>query len=227
MDINTLGEKTIDALYEKGLVTSIADLYRLSEEKIKTIEGFKDLSTQNLITGIELSKKQPLPRLLFGLGIRYVGQTVAEKLALHFKNINALMNASYDDLISVPEIGERIAESVIGYFKDPDNLGLINNLIDSGLNMELETKDEDPVENKLKNLTFVISGVFINYEREDLKDKIKSLGGKVLSSISSKLDYLVAGENMGPSKRQKAEGLGIKIISESEFDDMINKNESN
>ncbi len=221
MDINTLGEKTIETLYETGLVQTVADLYRLKAENIKTIEGFKDQSTQNLIHGIEASKEQPFNRLLFGLGIRYVGQTVAEKLASHFKNINNLKNATYDALILIPEIGERIAASVVEYFGDKDNLKLIRELEDSGLKMKIETKDPTAVENKLKNLTFVISGVFQHYEREELKELIKNLGGKILTSISSKLDYLVAGENMGPAKKQKAEELGVKIISESEFEDLI------
>jgi DNA ligase (NAD+) len=221
MDIDTLGEKTIDALYEKGYIKSVADLYQLNENKIKQIEGFKDLSTRNLLEGIEGSKKQPFNRLLFGLGIRYVGQTVAEKLAGHFKNIQNLMNASYDELINVPEIGERIAESIISYFKDKDHLRLVRELSAAGLKTEIETKSLTAIENKLKNHTFVISGTFEHYERDELKELIKKYGGRILSSISSKLDYLLAGENMGPSKRQKAEELGIKIISESEFENMI------
>ncbi len=221
MDIDTLGEKSIDALYEKGLVRSVSDLYKLTAGDIKTLEGFKDLSTQNLLKGIESSREQTFNRLLFGLGIRYVGQTVADKLASHFKTMKNLINAGYEELTGIPEIGERIAVSVVDYFRDRDNLKQIGELERAGLKMEIETKKESAVGNKLNNLTFVISGVFEHYEREELKELIKSMGGKILTSISSRLDYLVAGENIGPFKKEKADELGIKIINETEFEDLI------
>ena len=225
MDIDSLGEKTIDALFEKKLVKSVADIYRLTEEDIRKLDKFKDLSTRNLLQGIEASKSQAFERLLFGLGIRYVGQTVAEKLADQFQSIEALKKATYEDLIGVPEIGERIAESVVGFFRDPDNLMLIESLKEAGLKMKKETSAGagSATGDKLRNLTFVISGIFKHYEREELKDLIKSQGGKVLSSVSSRLDYLVAGENMGPSKLEKAKELGIKIISEKEFEALLRK----
>jgi DNA ligase (NAD+) len=221
MDIDSLGEKTIDALFEKGLVRSIADLYSLSEENIRQLEGFKELSTRNLLEGIASSRMQSFERLLFGLGIRYVGQTVADKLANHFKNIDSLAEAEYEELVSVPEIGEKIAESVVNYFRDPINLELIRKLKEAGLKMTLEVKQGNPLSGKLQNLTFVITGVFKDHDRDELKKMIRDNGGKVLSSISSKLDYLLAGDNMGPAKLEKASELGIKIISESEFENMI------
>ena len=203
----------------------MADIYRLTEEDIRKLDKFKDLSTRNLLQGIEASKSQAFERLLFGLGIRYVGQTVAEKLADQFQSIEALKKATYEDLIGVPEIGERIAESVVGFFRDPDNLMLIESLKEAGLKMKKETSAGagSATGDKLRNLTFVISGIFKHYEREELKDLIKSQGGKVLSSVSSRLDYLVAGENMGPSKLEKAKELGIKIISEKEFEALLRK----
>lgn len=223
LDINSLGERTIRLLYEKNLIHTPADLYKLTYDDIYQLEGFKDLSTRNLLNGLEDSKKVPFENVLFGLGIRYVGKTVAEKLAAHFKNIDNLAKADYEELINVPEIGERIAQSIIDFFAQPEHIELINELKKAGLQFEIKEEEiKEPVSSLFEGKSFVISGVFKNYDRDQLKELIKSHGGKVLSGVSGKLDYLVAGDNMGPSKLEKAKELNVKIISEEEFIEMIN-----
>ena len=221
MDINSLGERTIDMLYEKGFIKSPADLYDLTYDRVIQLEGFKELSTMNLLKGIEESKKNPFENVLFGLGIRYVGKTVAEKLAEYFKNIDQLSSAGFEELIEVPEIGERIAESVIQYFQNELNQLEINRLKQSGLNFEVEENQDVVKSDALVGKTFVISGVFNKLSREQLTELIKCNGGKLLSSVSGNLDYLVAGENMGPAKLDKAKKLNINIISEDDFLQMI------
>ncbi|MCA6074780.1 NAD-dependent DNA ligase LigA [Fulvivirga sedimenti] len=223
MDIDSLGEKTIEMLFDKNLVKSPADLYDLTYENIISLEGFKEKGTNNLLTGIQKSKSVPFENVLFGLGIRFVGKTVAEKLAQAFKSIDALMNASYEDLIAVPEIGERIAHSVIEFLGNEQHIDEINRLKNAGVQMVIEEKEEIKLGNQLEGKTFVISGVFERHERDELKELIVAHGGKVLSSISGKLDFLLAGDNMGPSKKEKAEKLGIQIISESDFEGMISQ----
>jgi DNA ligase (NAD+) len=220
MNIDSLGEKTISQLYESNLVRRPADLYALKYEDVLKLEGFKELSTKKLIQGIEDSKKAPFDAVLFGLGIRHVGKTVAEKLAQHFINIEALMQADRESLVAVREIGERIADSVIEFFHDPDHQQEITSLQADGLNFEINASDA-PVSAALSGKTFVISGVFSGYSRDDLKTLIKQHSGTVISSISGKLDYLLAGDKMGPSKLAKAESLGTKIISEQDFEKMI------
>lgn len=222
MDINSLGEKTIEALYKKDLVHSIADLYKLTKKDIMRLEGFKELSTKNLLDGIEASRQMPFANVLYGLGIRYVGKTVAEQLASHFKNIENLRHAGYDELLNAPEIGERIAESIMSYFKDEKNIEIIQELKNAGLNFETTREEETQISSALNKKSFVISGVFENFGREELKSVIKKQGGKVVSSVSGNVDFLIAGENMGPAKRKKAEEIGIKIISESDFTKMLN-----
>ena len=222
MDIDSLGDRTISLLYDKGLVRDPADLYDLKYEDIFALEGFKDLSTKNLLSGIETSKNAPFENVLFGLGIRFVGKTVAEKLAAHFKNISQLQQATYDELIAVNEIGDRIAQSVVAFFNDPENLRLVDRLAQAGLQLESKAVAEVKESESLKDKTFVISGVFEGFERDELKDLIVKNSGKVLSSISGKLDYLLAGDKMGPAKLEKAKALNIKIISEKEFLTMIN-----
>lgn len=221
MDIDSIGEQTIKLLNEKGLLDNMADLYDLKFEDIIGLEGFQELSAKNLLAGIEASKQIPFEQVLFGLGIRFVGRTVAEKLALHFKNIDALSTADFDALIAVPEIGDRIAQSVLAYFNDESNKHIITRLKNAGLQFQLDEAKLDKMTDKLAGLSFVISGVFEKYGRDELKDIIKNNGGKVVSSISGKLDYLVAGENMGPAKLEKATKLEVKIISEEEFDKML------
>ena len=161
--------------------------------------------------------------MLFGIGIRFVGKTVAEKLAKHFKTMGNLRQATYEQLLEAPEVGEKIAQSVVTYFKDADNLNEIERLTKAGLQFESTQKEAEKLSNLLGDKSFVISGVFQNYERDQLKDIIIANGGRVLSSISGKLDFLLAGENMGPAKREKAEKLDVKIISEQEFDAMLGK----
>lgn len=222
MDIDSMGEQTIKALYEKGLLNNISDLYDLTYEDIIQLEGFKELSANNLLNGIEASKQAPFEQVLFGIGIRFVGKTVAEKLAIHFKDIDTLMQADFDTLVTVPEIGDRIAESLIQYFSKTEHQELIGKLKEAGLNFEVDESKYQTSSDVLEGKTFVISGVFEKYGRDELKNIIKDHGGKVVSSISAKLNYLLAGDKMGPAKLEKAEKLDVNIISESQFEDLIN-----
>ncbi len=220
MDIDSLGEKTVALLYDKGLLKDPADLYELKYEDIFQLEGFKEQATSNILQGIENSKVQSLSKVVFGLGIRFVGRTVAEKLVQSLKSMQAIMDAREEALLEIPEIGQRIAESVVLYFKDEDNLVMVKRLKDAGLKMT--TEDDISIENgPLSDKSFVISGVFEHFSREEIQDLIKINGGKLVSSVSGNTDYLVAGNNMGPSKRQKAEKLGIEIISESDLQLLI------
>lgn len=221
MNIDSLGEKTIGQLYDLGLVKSPADLYDLKKEDILKLEGFKELSTKNLLNGIDASKATPFESVLFAVGIRYVGKTVAEKLARYFKSIDSLSKATFDELLGAPEVGEKIAQSVVEFFSEKANQKEIERLKKAGLRMVSDEKVPDKVSDILANKSFVVSGVFQGYEREQLKDVILANGGRVLSSVSGKLDYLLAGENMGPSKRDKAEKLGVTILSEQEFNKML------
>lgn len=222
MDIDSLGEKTIAQLFELNLIKTPADLYDLTKENLAKLDGFKELSINNLLSGIEKSKQVPFESVLFAIGIRYVGKTVAEKLAKHFKTMDALMVANDEALLAAPEVGEKIAQSVVSFFNNEENKKEIERLKNAGLQMESSKQEPEKLSNILDAKTFVISGVFQKYERDQLKDIIIANGGKVLSSISGKLNYLLAGENMGPAKLEKAEKLGVKIISEEEFDRMLN-----
>jgi DNA ligase (NAD+) len=221
LNIDSIGEQTIKTLYEKGLLNDFSDLYRLTFDDVIQLEGFKELSVNNLLKGISDSKQAAFEQVLFGMGIRFVGKTVAEKLAVHYKNIDAMMNASFEDLIEVPEIGDRIAQSLIQYFGEEEHRALITRLKAAGLNFELDESRFETIGDQLEGLSFVISGVFEKYGRDELKNIIKDHKGKVVSAISGKLDYLVAGDKMGPAKLEKATKLGVKIISESEFDNML------
>lgn len=221
MDIDSLGEKTIEQLYLLQLVRSPADLYDLKKEDLLRLDGFKDKSVKNLLEGIEKSKSIPFESVLFAIGIRYVGKTVAEKLAKYFKHIDKIRTASKEELLAAPEVGEKIAQSVCDFFGNPENVREIERLRKAGLNMESTAKEPEKDSDVLMNKSFVISGVFKNYEREQLQEIILKNGGRVLSSVSGKLDYLLAGDNMGPSKREKAEKLGVKIISEEEFENLM------
>lgn len=221
MDINNLGEETVELLYENGLVKNIADIYSLRKEQLLTLERIAEKSAQNLITGIEESKKIPFERVLFALGIRHVGATVAKKLAHYFKNIDALMIASEQQLMEVGEIGEVIAKSVAEYFKSEKNRQAVERLRQAGLNFELSEEKLKNATDKLKGLNFVVSGVFEKFSRDELKNAIEQHGGKCAGSVSGKTNYIIAGEGMGPEKKKKAEKLGVKIISESDFIKMI------
>lgn len=236
MDIESLGPKTIDGLIKEGLISSPADLFELTYDHLNELEftvedpisgeiksrSIKEKSANKILDSINKSKEMPFERVLFGLGIRYVGKTVAEKLAHHFKTYEALKAADFETLTAVPEIGDRIAESLIDYLKEERNSEMINRLIKSGLNFVSEIESPSTGIQLLAELSFVVSGVFEGYEREELKQIIKSHGGKVSSSISGSTDFLLAGDKMGPSKLEKAQKLGIKIISENEFNEMIN-----
>lgn len=222
MDIDSLGERTIHQLYQLGMVKSPADLYDLRREDVIRLEGFKDKSVTNLLGGIEKSKERPFENVLFAIGIRYVGKTVAEKLARYFKGIDNLSKATYEELLSAPEVGEKIAQSVFEFFRKKENQTEISRLKKAGLNFISDEKEPERVSDVLAGKSFVISGVFKNYDRDDLKDVILKNGGKVLSAVSGKLDYLVAGENMGPAKKEKAEKLGVTIISEDQLEKMLN-----
>lgn len=221
MDIDSLGEQTIRQLFDLDLVKSPADLYDLKKEDLLQLDKVKDKSAQNMLDGIALSKSASFENVLFAIGIRYVGKTVAEKLARHFKNIDAIMSATYEQLLEAPEVGEKIAQSVIDFFKNKAHKQEIERLKRSGLQFTVIEKEIIKESDSLNDKSFVISGVFQNYERDDLKDVILKNGGRVLSSVSGKLDYLIAGDNMGPSKREKAEKLGVKIISEQDFEKLI------
>ena len=221
MNIDGIGAETIDTFFENGLIKNVADLYDLSYEKVLALDRFAEKSAQNCIDGLIKSKQIPFHQVLYALGIRFVGVTVAEKLASHFLTIDAIKNASFDELKAAPEIGEKIAQSIIDFFGDEDNIMLINRLKNAGLQFEAIVVEKNYESNKLEGLSFVVSGVFENFERDEIKDKIISNGGKVVSSISAKLNYVLAGENMGPAKLEKATKLNVPIISEKEFLEMI------
>ncbi len=221
MNIDSVGGKTVEALFEKKLLRTVADLYKLTAEQIRSLDGFKETSTNNLLKGIENSKQQPFKNVLFGLGIRFVGETVAEKLADFFKNIDNLAKASIEELQQAPEIGERIAESIVAWFQDADNQQLIAELKQAGLQFATTDTPKVILGNQLVGKTFVISGTFKSFGREELKDLIEQYGGKVLSGVSGKLNFLVAGNEAGSSKLEKAQKAGVAIISEAEFKAMI------
>ena len=225
MDIEGLGGETVALLFNNGLVNDYADLYELTVEQVIPLERMAQKSAENLVNGIAKSKEIPFERVLFALGIRYVGETVAKKLAKHYKTIDALSQASLMDLILVDEIGERIAQSVIEFFENENNKVIIERLKNFGVQFELIEKFNPNATVKLAGKTFVVSGVFEQFSRDDLKKAIEDNGGKVGSSISSKTDYVVAGDNMGPAKLEKANQLKIPILSETEFIAMIHEHE--
>lgn len=219
MNIDGLGTETIEVLYEQGLIKNAADLYELTFDQLIPVDRMAEKSVNNMLAGIESSKHIPFEKVLFALGIRFVGDTVAKKLARHFGTIDNIIQASFETLIEVDEIGDRIAQSLIDYFAKPENLEIVNRLKEKGLQFEL-AHNEDATE-KLKGLVFVVSGVFDKFSRDELKKSIEDNGGKVSSSISSKTDYLVAGDKMGPAKLKKAEKLEVKIIDENKYLQLI------
>ncbi len=217
MDIEGLGGETVVLLVKNGLIENYADLYELKKEDILPLERMAEKSADNLISGIEKSKEIPFERVLFALGIRYVGETVAKKLAKHYKNVNALAESTFEELTKVDEIGERIAESVIAFFASEENRNLLERLKEYGVQLEISKEKLANQTDKLTGQSFVVSGVFEKISRSELKKLIEDNGGKISSSISAKTGFLIAGENMGPSKLAKAEKLGTKIISEEDF----------
>lgn len=220
MNIDGIGSETIEMLFEKGMIRTLADLYDLKYEDVVKLERFAAKSAKNMIDGIEASKQVPFKNVLFALGIRYVGFTTAEKLVNHFENIDNLQKATLEELTQAPEVGEKIAQSIVLYFLDAENVANLERLKNSGLQFENEAGPE-PESDTLQGKSFVVSGVFKSFSREEITDKIILNGGKILSGVSGKLDYLVAGENMGPSKLEKATKLGVKIISEDELLTML------
>ncbi|MFN6015921.1 MAG: NAD-dependent DNA ligase LigA, partial [Flavobacteriales bacterium] len=220
MNIDGLGAETVDMLYEKGLVRSIADLYDLTFDQVVQLDRMADKSADKMIKGIKASTEVTFERVLFALGIRFVGETVAKKLAKHFRSIDAIIHAKFDELTNVEEIGEKIAISVQQYFLNEDHHALIDRLKMAGL--QFEVIEKEGASNKLDGKSFVVSGVFNAFSRDEIKEVIESNGGKNVSSISAKTDFVIAGENMGPAKLKKATDLGIMILSEDEFIKLLN-----
>lgn len=220
MNIDGLGSETIDALYKADLVRNVADLYTLHFDQIYNLERMAEKSANNLLKSIEASKNVPFERVLFALGIRFVGETVAKKLAEHFGTIEKLQSATFEDLIAVDEIGDKIAESIILYFQNIENIEIIEKLKQSGVQFEAEKKEL--TSNRFDGMSFVVSGVFSTFSRDELKKSIEDNGGKNVGSISAKTTYVVAGENMGPAKLEKATKLGVKILTENEFIQLLN-----
>ena len=221
MDIDGLGGETVDLLRKEGLIQNYADLYDLTVEKVLPLERIAEKSAKNLIDGIKKSKEIPFEKVLFALGIRFVGETVAKKLAKHFKSIDNLMAADFETLISVDEIGDRIAQSIIDFSSNLTSMQLVNRLKEAGVQLSVSEESLKNQTDKLHGQIFVVSGVFHQMSRTELKKAIEDNGGKVSSSISKKTNFIVAGDNMGPSKLSKAETLGIAIISEQDFIDKI------
>ncbi|MTH14566.1 NAD-dependent DNA ligase LigA [Flavobacterium sp. LC2016-01] len=225
MDIEGLGGETVALLFKNDLVHNYADLYELKVEDILHLERMAQKSAENLVNGVEKSKEIPFESVLFALGIRFVGETVAKKLAKHYKSIDALSQASLMDLILVDEIGERIAKSVIEFFENEENKRIIERLKNYGVQFEIVEKINPNATEKFIGKTFVVSGVFTQFSRDELKKTIEDNGGKVGSSISAKTDFVVAGDNMGPAKLEKANKLNIPILSEEDFITKLNESE--
>ncbi len=217
MDIDGLGGETVALLVNEGLINNYSDLYELTKEQVMPLERMAEKSAENLVLGIEASKQIPFERVLFALGIRFVGETVAKKLAKHYKSIDAIAMASGEDLVNVDEIGVKIAESVLSFFKEEKNILILDRLKQFGVQLEMSADQLIGQTNILQGQSIVVTGVFESISRNDLKKLIEDNGGKVSSSISSKTSFIVAGTNMGPSKKQKAEKLDIVIINEYQF----------
>jgi DNA ligase (NAD+) len=235
MNIDSLGEGKIEILFDNGLVKDVADLYDLTYESILGLEkviaatsetkekkiSFRDKTARNILAGISASLQVPFPRVLYAIGIRYVGETVAKKLAAYFGNIDKIMIAGYDELISVDEIGDKIAQSIVAFFGEEKNKRIINRLKLAGVQLSDSGEKPDRLSDKLSGRTFVVSGVFEHFSRDEIKKAIEDHGGRNSGSISSKTDFVIAGENMGPEKRKKAEQLGVPILDEAGFLEMI------
>lgn len=221
MNIDGLGPETIDMFYRLGLIKNTADLYQLTSDDIKNLDRMGEKSADNIIKGITASKEVPFERVLFALGIRFVGETVAKKIAKSFENIEELEHANYETLTNIDEIGTKIAQSIISYFNNPANRELITRLKTAGLQFYRKREDLSTYTNKLAGMSIVISGVFAHHSRDEYKALIEKNGGKNSGSISNKTSFILAGDNMGPSKLEKAQKLGIRIVNEDEFLEMI------
>ena len=226
MNIDGLGTETIDLFYQAGLIKDIADLYTLKAMDICRLEGLGEKSAVSIVHGIEDSKKVPFERVLFAIGIRFVGETVAKILARAFKSMEALENATIEQLTAVNEIGTKIAQSIVSFFNDERSRELVNRLKEYGLQMELAQEEQQGGTDLLKDKTIVISGVFNYHSRDEYKALIELHGGKNSGSISAKTSFVLAGDNMGPAKREKAQELGVRLVSETEFLEMINEKPS-
>lgn len=235
MDISSLGEGKVELLYDQNRIKNAADLYDLKKEDLLGLEktytdplkgtsrtvSFKEKTVENILNGLERSKEAGMDRVLYALGIRYVGQTVAQKLTQHFMSMEKLMEASFQELTQVNEIGERIANSVMDFFTNPDNRKLIKRLQEHGLNMEVKPVTQEPSKDVLKGKRFIASGKLENYSREEIKNEVEKYGGNYVSSVSAKLDYFIAGENVGSKKLEKVKKMKVPIINETEFMEMI------
>ncbi len=217
MNIDGIGSETVELLYQKGLIRLAPDLYDLRPEQLAPLERMGEKSAERIIQSLAASGKVPFGRVLFALGIRFVGETVAKNLATYAGSIDKLQSMTRDELVAIPEIGDRIASSVQEYFRNPVHLDMINRLKEKGINFETTGMGTSMGNGPLKGLTIVISGTFALHSREELKQMIELNGGKNGSSISKNTDYILAGENMGPSKLEKAGKLGIPLISEEQF----------
>jgi DNA ligase (NAD+) len=238
MNIDSLGEEKVELLFDKNLIHDVSDLYTLDESNLlgleKTIHSdsggkpkktsLREKSVEKILAGIEASKKVPFERVLYALGIRYVGETVAKKLAFHFKNIDNLAEAGFDQLMTAPEVGEKIAGSILEFFAGKHNRKVVEKLKRAGLSMQIDDKSVPArVSGKLEHKSFVVSGVFSKFTRDEIKSLIESHGGKILSGVSAKTDFLVAGDDAGPSKTEKAKQLGVRVITENDLVSMISK----
>jgi DNA ligase (NAD+) len=217
MDIDGLGQETIELLYNQGLAKGIVDLYRLEKKQLLKLERFQEKSAQRILDGLEKSKKAPFEQVLFALGIRYVGETVAKILAKELHSIDNIRNKTKDELLAIDEIGDRIAESIIDFFSKPEHIEMIEFLKKQDLQFQISEAQLSDRTDKLSGLSIVISGTFEKHSRDGLKQLIEKNGGKNVGSLSKKTSYLLAGDNMGPSKREKAGKLNIPVISEAEF----------
>lgn len=221
LNIDGLGEETIELLFSKGLVKDVADLYLLKKEQLLKLERFAEKSADNAIRSIEESKNVPFPRVLYGIGIRYIGETTARKLALHFGNIEAIEKAAVEQLLEVEEVGDRIAQSIVEYFSNPLSIDIVERLKIAGLQLKVDEALNQKLSNKLEGLSIVISGTFSRISRDELKEVIQKHGGKNVSSVSASTSMLVAGDKIGPAKLEKAQKLGVRIVSEDEFFELI------
>ena len=222
MNIETIGEETVALMYDAGLVHNIADLYDLTKEQVLKLDRMADKSAENIINGIESSKQVPFERVVYALGIRHVGETMAKKLAFALKDVETLSSATVEQLVAVGDIGEVIAQSIVDYFSNDENVKIVARLIDAGL--QFKVKEQEKLSSSLEGMSVIISGTFTHYSRDEIKKVIELHGGKNVSSISKNTDLFVTGENIGPAKLEKATKLNIKMVDEEEFRRMIGEN---
>ena len=221
MHIAHIGGKTIDLLFEKKIIQRPADLYKLRIQDFAGLEGFQAKSVNNILTSIQASTQQPFAKVLFALGIRYVGETVARRLVQELHTLEALRRASKETLMEIPEIGEQIAESIVAYFKEPYEVSHLQELAAAGVQLTYTPKEKAQASQTLAGKRFVITGTYVDFSREKMRDYIRAHGGRLVSTLSSQVDYLVAGSNAGPAKTTKAAKLGINIISEEALKELV------